>query len=375
MGSTRRPTRALKIRRQQSVSLASQGYLSGLLAALENINGVTSAFVYENNTAVSDNISPDAAYPNGTPSHSIWVIVAGTGSAAAIPQAIYTKRNAGAGMRGETSYVITQVDGSFFIVLWDVVVSQNLFIAFTATSINGTNSPNIAAILAALPVTFVPGVFAEVNINQLATLVQDAEPNTLMSGAVFSTALTQILTLSGVAASGTFVVNYNGNASAAINWNDPIATIQSKVQAITGLSAATVTGSIASQTLTITLVNSAAGLLTVSANSLQTGGAVPITFAYNEGYTNTLLPTSKKNQFVVSAANIVILPMLINPPSQTVAHTATQQFIAYGGYGAYTWTLPTNGSGGSVSASGLYRRERPIPHPMSSKRPTNSATL
>ena len=36
---------ALKIRRQKSVSLASQGYLAGLLAALENINGVTSAFV------------------------------------------------------------------------------------------------------------------------------------------------------------------------------------------------------------------------------------------------------------------------------------------------------------------------------------------
>ena len=42
---------ALRLRRQISVSLSSQGYLQGLLAALENINGVTSAFVYENKSA------------------------------------------------------------------------------------------------------------------------------------------------------------------------------------------------------------------------------------------------------------------------------------------------------------------------------------
>ena len=345
---------ALKIRRAQSVSLASQGYLSGLLAALENITGVTSAFVYENNTGTPDGISPDAAYPNGTPSHSIWVIVAGSASAALIAQAIYTKRNAGCGMRGETSYIITQVDGSSFVVLYDTVFAQNLFIAFTATSINGSQSPNIAAILAGLPSSFAPGVFSEVNINQLATAVQAIDPNTLVTAAGFSTGLTQILTLSGIAASGTFEITYNGNSTAAINWNDSISTIQSKVQAVTGLSAATVTGSIASQTLTFTLVNSALGLLTVSANSLMTSVPAAITFSFNEGYSNTLIPTSKKNQFAVSGANIIILPMIMAPPSATVVALATQQFSAVGGYGAYTWSMQSNPSGGSVNSSGLY---------------------
>lgn len=169
----------LKIRRQKSVSLASQGYLSALLAALENINGVTSAFVYENNT--------DATDMDGVPSHSIWVIVAGTAPDADIAQAIYTKRNAGCGMFGDTDYTIQQVDGSYFVVSWDVVEPEDLFIKFNASSLNGVDAPNTAAIIAQLPTLFVPGVNEQVNINDLATLVQQVDPNTLVTGAGFST--------------------------------------------------------------------------------------------------------------------------------------------------------------------------------------------
>src|SRR5690606_2784132 len=87
LGEDEETDAALRLRRQRSVSLASQGYLAGLLAALENIPGVTSAFVYENNT--------DSTDINGVPSHSIWVIVAGSGADEDIAEAIYTKRNAG----------------------------------------------------------------------------------------------------------------------------------------------------------------------------------------------------------------------------------------------------------------------------------------
>lgn len=346
---------ALRVRRQISVSLASQGYLSGLLAALENITGVTSAFVYENNTSAADNISPDAAYPTGTPGHSIWVIVAGTATSASIAQAIYTKRNAGCGMRGETSYIITQVDGSAFTILYDVVQTQNMFIAFTASSLNGINPPNIAAILTYLTANFIPGVFAEVNINQLATLVQKADPNTLVTLSGFSTALTQVLTLSGIAASGTFVVNYAGTNSGSINWNDSAAAIQIKLRGTAGLEACVVTGSIASQTLTIAIgFSQALGLLYVLSNTLLTAGAAAVNFAYNEGYTNTLTPASKKQQFTVSASNIVIIPIVVTPTSASVVHALTQQFTALGGYGVIAWTVSTNLSGGSINSSGLY---------------------
>ncbi len=340
---------ALRIRRLQSVSLASQGYYAGLLAALQNINGVTSAFVYENVTASTNS--------DGVPGHSIWVIVAGTGAAASIANAIYTKRNAGCGMFGAVSYSVTQVDGSTFLVFWDTVAPQTLFIAFTAGSVNGVNPPNIAGIRTGLVSTFVPGVNSEVNINTLATLAQAIDPNVLVTAAGFSVGLTQTATLSGVAASGTFVVNYNGAVSAAINWNDAIGTIQSKVQAVTGLSGALVTGSIASQSLVFNLaaLGSAASLITITSNSLQTGGAVAITFAFNEGYSNTLSPTSKKNQFAVSAPNIIILPMQVSPSVVSVTHLMTQTFTGIGGYGTYVYSLQTNLSGGSInSSSGLY---------------------
>lgn len=333
---------SLRVRRQRSVSLASQGYLSGLLAALLNITGVVSAFVYEN---TGD--SPDA---DGVPGHSIWVIVGGSPTDQDVATAIYQKRNAGCGMFGDKNFVVTQVDGTLFTVFWDEVETQNLFIFFTATSIDGVNQPNLSAILAGLPEIFMPGVFEEVNINNLATLVQQIDPNTLVTNAGFSTGQTQTLTLSGVAASGTFIINYNGNASSSINWNDSVGTIQTKVRLIAGLGTAVVTGSIASQSLVfnLTSIDNILGLLYVTTNSLQTAGSVAITFAYNEGLTDTLTPASKKFQFTVSSDDIVITPIILSPVTVTVAPLATQTFTPLGGYAPYSFVLTVNNSGGSV---------------------------
>lgn len=169
----------LRIRRQKSVSLSSQGYLAGLLAALENISGMVAAFVYENVTGSTDG--------DGIPSHSIWVIVSGTALPASIAQAIYSKRNAGCGMKGSQTYNITQADGSNFVIRWDNVVAEDLYIKFTATSLDGVTAPNIAAIQSQLVTLFVPGVYQKVNVNELATLVQDIDSNTLVTNAGFST--------------------------------------------------------------------------------------------------------------------------------------------------------------------------------------------
>ena len=187
--------------------------------------------------------------------------------------------------------------------------------------------------------------------------MQDIDPNTLVTSAGFSTGYTQILTLSGVAASGTFVLNYNGATSSPINWNDSISTIQTKLQAMTGLLTATVTGSIASETLTFNLstIIDVQGLLYVTSNSLQTSGAVAITFSYNEGYTNTLLPASKKYQFVVTAVNTIIIPILLMPTAPTIAPAGVIDFSAAGGYGTYVYSISVNNSGGSINSStGIY---------------------
>lgn len=386
---------ALRIRRQQSVSISSQGYLQGLLSSLENINGITSAFVYENVTSTTN--------ADGVPGHSIWVIISGSpvitpttawssltiysygeivtynnlnyiswqnnnlnsapfsgsvfwGVYNPVAEAIYNKRNAGCGMFGQTNYNVIQIDGNTLTVSWDIVAPINIFISFTATSINGVNQPNIAGIKSGLVTNFIPGVFKEININQLATYVQQIDPNTLVTLAGFSTGLSQILILSGVPASGTFEISYAGNNTAAINWNDATSVIQTKLRAVAGLSAATVTGTLAGTTLTIVLgVISASSLLAVVNNSLMTSGPMAITFMYQETYTNTLTPAAKNYQFVISSANIVILPMILSPTIVSIATTKTQQFTGLGGYGTLIYTIQTNVSGSSIdSSTGLY---------------------
>lgn len=81
----------------------------------------------------------------------------------------------------------------------------------------------------------------------------------------------QNIGFSSVPASGAFVLNYNGNPSASIAWNATASTIQTDLQAVTGLASVTVTGSIASGNLQVTFtgVDGVASLLTVSSNTLM----------------------------------------------------------------------------------------------------------
>lgn len=158
---------ALRIRRQKSVSISSKGYLEGLLAALLNINGVTSAFVYENNTGTTD--------IDGIPSHSIWAIVSG-GADADIAQAIYQKRNAGCGMRGAESVVITQVDGSLFEINFDRTATEDLYIEVSGHSVSGAPI-DTAYMETQLLSRLVPGVYETITIYDIIFLLQDIEPN------------------------------------------------------------------------------------------------------------------------------------------------------------------------------------------------------
>lgn len=386
---------SLRIRRQMSVSISSQGYLQGLLGALENINGIDSALVYENTSSSTDT--------NGVPGHSIWVIVDGVpvispvtvwspvtiysygqivtygntnyiswqnnninnavtntsywGIYNPVAETIYDKRNAGCGMFGSTSYNITQIDNSIFTVYWDIVTNQNVFISFTATSINGINPPNIAGIIAGLVANYTFSVNEEININQMATIVQAADSNCLVTNAGFNLSLVQVLNLSGIAASGTFKLTYGPNSTAAINYNDSTSTIQGKIQAVSGLSTATVAGSLFDQQLRITLnTMSALTLILPIDNSLATSSPATITFSTTITFTNTLSPSSKKNQFTLSASNIIILPMILSPTSIVIGPSpATQQFTGLGGYGNNIYSLQTNVSGGNINSStGLY---------------------
>lgn len=131
IGQNQETDSALRIRRANSVSLPSKGFLQGLLGALIDIEGVIQAKIYENYTASTDG--------NGIPSHSIWAIVNAPSSVnAAIANAIYVKRNAGCGMKGSVSVPVAQIDGTTFNVLFDNPIIVPLYINLTITAITGS---------------------------------------------------------------------------------------------------------------------------------------------------------------------------------------------------------------------------------------------
>jgi hypothetical protein len=215
-----------RVRRQGAVAQVSQGFEVALKSVLENISGIISASVHENKSSTVDS--------SGTPGHAIWVIVDGTpyiplaaaysgavtysygdivssgginyiswkdtnvghlvtdpiywGVYDPIAMAIYQKRGSGCNMYGSISYAITKKNGDQFVVQYSVVTQQDLYIQMTMTSLNGKVLPLSSAILAQLPVIFTPVTNEEVNINKLGTLVQQIDPNSLvtLSGFAFS---------------------------------------------------------------------------------------------------------------------------------------------------------------------------------------------
>lgn len=116
------------------------------------------------------------------------------------------------------------------------------------------------------------------------------------------------LALSGIPASGTFEISSANGVTAAINWNDTVGVIQTKLQAVTGQSKWTVTGSLASQDLKIITGGTygETATVTVAANSLQTGGAVGITFTITDNQeSETLGAAITRTQGVVNYCGIL----------------------------------------------------------------------
>ena len=157
---------ALRIRRQKSVALPSQGYLEGLIGALLDTTGVTEAIVYENDTNSTD--------ANGIPGHSIWCIVKG-GVNPSIANAIYVKRNAGCGMKGAITVPVLQADGSFFSVKFDRPTSENLYISFDIVAVTGSVDASFIRnqILSLLSYTIAQPAIA----SEITALVESIAPN------------------------------------------------------------------------------------------------------------------------------------------------------------------------------------------------------
>ena len=102
VGAATETDAALRLRQAYSVALPSSTILEGTLGAVLNVDGVSKATIYENDTNSTD--------ANGIPAHSISVVAQG-GSATDIARAIWLKKTPGCGTYGTTSEVISDSNG------------------------------------------------------------------------------------------------------------------------------------------------------------------------------------------------------------------------------------------------------------------------
>lgn len=115
--------------------------------------------------------------------------------------------------------------------------------------------------------------------------------NTIVSPAIIPQISVQAITFASAPSAGTFFLSYNGNSTAAINWNDSAATIQTKLQAVASLGAVTVTGSIASLSLVVTFTGINPPALSLIVGNTTLGVAITIT------ETDQTLPLAVMNGF------------------------------------------------------------------------------
>lgn len=124
----------LKARRRISTAISSIGFLDGLEGALNNLEGVTTAIVYENDTNIVDS--------DGTDPHTIWAIIEG-GDPADIGEVIYAKKTAGCGMRGAQTVLVPRTDNRNYTVNFDRPGNEDLYIRFAITSTDTIDEENI----------------------------------------------------------------------------------------------------------------------------------------------------------------------------------------------------------------------------------------
>lgn len=281
-GANQESDAALKLRRQKSVALSSSGFYDALEAALLNISGVTTAQVYENETDSTDG--------DNIPAHSIWVVIAG-GTNAEIAQAIYSKRNAGCGMKGDVSFVVTRNNGSPFTIYWDEVSSERMYFKFTLDALSGnlSTTANIpaagGAVLSSVASTTGmsvgnvirgTGIPANTYITAIGSGTITISRVTTGAGSTGAT-ITVVPLIANPAVSGSITNTISSSLSPLVNEEININQMATLIQSINPNA----------------LVSFVAGVSGLSKD--------------NSTYTYTLTPTTKAKQFSLVATDIFVL--------------------------------------------------------------------
>ncbi len=173
IGANQETDAQFRLRRQQSTAGLSQRKAMSMYAALNNIVGINQAVVYENVTGAIDT--------KGVPAHSIWVITYG-GTLEEIADIIYAYLSDGCGMKGDTSFDITQIDGSIFTVYFDLAVQQPLYINLNIeTLVPGVIDND--AIANYLVANYILGINQVADITSISALIKAYNPNLLVTAA------------------------------------------------------------------------------------------------------------------------------------------------------------------------------------------------
>lgn len=128
----------LRARQKAAASLTARGNLPGLLAALEDIDGVTRVAVYENTSG-----APDA---NGLVAHSIAVVIEG-GNERDIAECIGQRKSTGSATNGTTAQSYTDPEtGISYNITFYRLTTQTIPVVVSIKTLDGWNSTVQAAI-------------------------------------------------------------------------------------------------------------------------------------------------------------------------------------------------------------------------------------
>lgn len=125
-------------------------------------------------------------------------------------------------------------------------------------------------------------------VYDMALAIFSQQPNILLNGGYLVVIPfipeVQTLSFSGTPVSGVFKLNFGGDITAAINYDDTASEIQTAVRTLTGLEDAVVTGSIpAGVSISFDGYYGNAALMTVSDNTMVTSAPVAVTVTVAQG--------------------------------------------------------------------------------------------
>jgi hypothetical protein len=204
---------ALRIRQAASVSLPSVTVFEGIIAAIEQVAGVTRVRGIENNT------SSGLSVPGGSiPANNLDFIVEG-GSTTNIFNAIFTKITPGiptynGGGTNNNTITITDTNGSTRVLNFQTPTDATISIALTVHGLTGWSTPTEALIQQAL-LTYIEALPIGANISYFSLIAPAALPGTILGNTFEITAMTvQKNALSPVTAD--IQLNYNEAAVSSL---------------------------------------------------------------------------------------------------------------------------------------------------------------